>query len=93
MEINYIYNEDCLETMKRMPAEYVDGEHKSRNVFEVKVVDGQLVGEDVCFCDKWRALGEKVYVHPSISISHIGKKRYSGSFEDYVRIANNDKPA
>jgi hypothetical protein len=82
----------AIKMMWEASDEYVDGEHKSRNVFEVKVVDGQLVGEDVCFCDKWRALGEKVYVHPSISISHIGKKRYSGSFEDYVRIAN-DKPA
>jgi hypothetical protein len=80
--------------------EYKDGDKTYRHVFETKVVNGQLLGEDVMVCQKWRDLGEKVYVHPDISISHIGKKRWDGgSFKDYVRIANanweaeNDKSA
>ena len=78
---------------------YTDGDKEYRHVFETKVVNGQLLGEDVMVCHKWRELGEKVYVHPDISVAHIGKKRWDGNFNDYVRIANanweknNDKSA
>ena len=67
---------------------YEDGNNKYRHVFETKVVDGKLLGEDVCFCQKWRDLGETVYVHPEISVSHIGKKRWNGNFMDYARVNN-----
>lgn len=68
--------------------EYKDGDKVYRHVFETKVVNGQLLGEDVCFCQKWRDMGEKVYVHPNISVAHIGKKRWDGDFKKYVEIAN-----
>ena len=80
------------------PKYYADG-IENASVFETKVVDGQFMGEDIEFCNKWRAMGEKVYVHPDISVSHIGKKKWSGDFKEYVRIANanweaeNDKSA
>jgi len=79
--------------------EYKDGDKVYRHVFETKVINGQLLGEDVCFCQKWRDMGEKVYVHPDINIAHIGKKRWDGNFAKYVEIANmnyeaqNDKSA
>ena len=68
--------------------EYRDGDTVYRHVFETKVVNGQLLGEDVMVCHKWRELGEKVYVHPDISVAHIGKKRCDGNFKEYVKIAN-----
>jgi hypothetical protein len=67
---------------------YKDGDKEYRHVFETKIVNGQLLGEDVAFCQKWRDLGEKVYVHPEISVAHIGKKRWSADFAKYVEIAN-----
>jgi hypothetical protein len=70
--------------------EYRDGDTVYRHVFETKVVKGNLLGEDVCFCQKWRDMGEKVYVHPDINIAHIGKKRWSGDFKKYVEIANDN---
>ena len=69
------------------PKYYADGVENA-SVFETCVRDGQFMGEDIEFCNKWRALGEKVYVHPEISISHIGKKRWDGDFKKYVEIAN-----
>ena len=68
--------------------EYRDGDTVYRHVFETKVVNGQLLGEDVMVCQKWRDMGEKVYVHPDISVAHIGKKRWDGDFKKYVEIAN-----
>lgn len=70
--------------------EYKDGNTVYRHVFETKVVNGNLLGEDVMVCQKWRDLGEKVYVHPDINIDHIGKKRWSGNFKKYVEIANDN---
>jgi len=67
---------------------YTDHGKEYRHVFETKVVDGQLLGEDVAFCQKWRDLGEKVYVHPDINVSHTGKKTWYGDFKKYVEIAN-----
>ena len=67
---------------------YKDGDKEYRHVFETRVVNGQLLGEDVSFCQKWRDMGEKVYVHPEISIAHIGRKRWEGNFAKYVEIAN-----
>jgi hypothetical protein len=68
--------------------EYKDGDRTYRHVFQTGVVDGQLLGEDVFSCTKWRELGGKVYVHPDITVSHIGRKRWDGDFKEYVRIAN-----
>ena len=79
---------NCIVKMWDNSEKYMDGTKELRHVFETKVIDNELVGEDVAFCHKWRSLGGKVYVHPEISVSHIGKKRWDGNFEEYVRIAN-----
>jgi hypothetical protein len=78
----------AIKMMWENAEKYTDNGREYRHIFEVKVIDGQLLGEDVCFCQKWRDLGEKVYVHPQISVSHIGKKRWDGDFMKYVEIAN-----
>ena len=78
----------AIKMMWESRQEYQDGDKPYRHVFETKVVDGQLLGEDVCFCQKWRDMGEKVYVHPEINVSHTGKKTWHGNFEKYVEIAN-----
>lgn len=58
----------------------------ARSVFEAKVIDGNMYGEDIAFCQRWRALGEKVYIDPTIVCSHVGKKEWRGNFVDYLRI-------
>ena len=80
----------AIKMMWEASEEYKDGDTVYRHVFETKVVNGNLLGEDVCFCQKWRDMGEKVYVHPDINIAHIGKKRWSGDFKKYVEIANDN---
>ena len=80
----------AIKMMWENAEKYTDNGKEYRHIFETKVVNGQLLGEDVCFCQKWRDLGEKVYVHPQISVSHIGKKRWDGDFMKYVEIANDN---
>jgi CBS domain-containing protein len=35
-------------------------------------------GEDFCFCERWNALGGRVWIDPSIELGHIGETDYSG---------------
>jgi len=80
----------AIKMMWESSPEYKDGDKVYRHIFETKVVNGQLLGEDVCFCQKWRDMGEKVYVHPEINVSHTGKKTWHGNFQKYVEIANDN---
>lgn len=78
----------AIKMMWEAAEEYQDGDRIYRHVFETKVINGKFVGEDVAFCQKWRDMGEKVFVHPDISVSHIGKKRWDGNFLEYVTMKN-----
>ena len=65
--------------------------HKSEptpNVFEVVVKDGQLISEDITFCNKWKTLGGKIYLDPTINVAHTGVKRWIGNFYDWIKIVS-----
>jgi glycosyltransferase involved in cell wall biosynthesis len=66
--------------------EYQNEGRSCRMVFDVKVVDGQLVSEDNIFCQKWRNLGGKVFIEPSMTVNHIGVKKYQGNFLEYLNF-------
>lgn len=40
------------------------------------------MGEDYAFCHRWRDMGGKIWVDPSIHMGHIGTKMWSGRFAD-----------
>ncbi|OGT02164.1 MAG: hypothetical protein A2143_00780 [Gallionellales bacterium RBG_16_57_15] len=56
-----------------------------RMVFDVKLIDGELVSEDNVFCAKWRSLGGQVWVDPSMTCNHIGEKIYRGDFAAFIQ--------
>jgi glycosyltransferase involved in cell wall biosynthesis len=66
--------------------EYKNEGRTCRMVFDVQVVDGQLVSEDIIFCQKWRSLGGRVFIEPSMTCNHIGVKKYQGNFLDYLKF-------
>jgi glycosyltransferase involved in cell wall biosynthesis len=66
--------------------EYKNEGRACRMVFDVKVVDGELVSEDNVFCQKWRSLGGRVFIEPSMTCNHIGVKKYQGNFLDYLKF-------
>jgi hypothetical protein len=78
----------ALEKVWDASQEYTNEGKKCRMVFDVQLVDGELVSEDNVFCRKWRKLGEKVYIDPSMTCNHIGAKKYSGSFLDFLKHSN-----
>ena len=65
--------------------EYKNEGRTCRMVFDIKVMDGDLVSEDIVFCRKWRDLGGKVYIDPSMTCNHIGVKKYTGNFQEYIK--------
>lgn len=43
--------------------------------------------EDYVFCDRWRAIGGRVFIDPSIKLSHVGEKAYSGAIMELIGFA------
>lgn len=61
-----------------------DGEDH-RMVCDIKIENGDLVSEDYVMGNKWQRLGYKVWVDPTITINHIGVKKYKGNFEKFIK--------
>ena len=57
---------------------------KTYNLFECKIIDNVRYGEDVTFCKKWAALGNKIYCEPRIDFGHSGMKTYEGNFHEHL---------
>lgn len=49
--------------------------------------DPDETGEDFHFCDQWRALGGTVWADPTIRLTHVGEKEFSGDFEALLEAA------
>jgi len=78
---------DAIQKMWEAAEEYKE-RHKqepSRMVFDVKVVDGEIWSEDIIFCQKWRDMGGKVYIDPTVNCGHSGEKRWLSNFEEFMK--------
>jgi hypothetical protein len=58
----------------------------SRMVFDVKLIDGDLVSEDIVFCRNWTDMGGKIYIDPSINCGHSGEKRWVSDFSKWAEF-------
>jgi len=57
-----------------------------RMVFDINIdEDGYLVSEDIAFCKKWKDIGGKLYLDPSINLAHVGSKRWTGDFSSWIQ--------
>jgi glycosyltransferase involved in cell wall biosynthesis len=55
--------------------------------FEVEVRDRRQWSEDFVFCERWRAIGGEVWLHPEITLSHWGPHAWRGSILDVLQPA------
>ena len=81
--------------IKAYPQRYAPGDGGAHSLhyslFESKIiwdekdpmVIGQFWGEDLIFCKKWTALGEKIWVDPNVTVEHIGRKSWTGNFMQF----------
>lgn len=76
----------AMEMVSEISEPYTTDEGKARRwIFDAKIVNGKLVSEDNIFCHKWRSLGEKVWIDPTITCSHVGPKKWSGNFLQFLK--------
>ena len=90
---------EALQAVWDISTEYTNEGKTCRMVFESQVIDGELISEDNVFCARWRGLGGKVFIDPSMTVNHIGVKKYSGNFLHFLEYlktleeaANDEKP-
>lgn len=72
---------ECLETFREKTPEYAYGfnDQVQHGFFQLPVEGGQVIGEDVFFCRKWRELGGKVFLDPRHWTTHTdGIKAFGG---------------
>lgn len=77
---------NALEKVWKTSKKYKNEGRECRMVFDVQIVNGDLVSEDNVFCQKWRKLGGKVYADVNMTCNHIGTKKYGGSFAAYLKF-------
>lgn len=56
-----------------------------RMVCDIKIENGDLISEDYILCSKWQGLGYKVWADPTITINHIGIKKFKGDFNSFIQ--------
>ncbi len=42
-------------------------------------------GDDYAFCERWRAIGGRLWIDPEITMNHIGLKTFTGSLGKWLR--------
>ena len=60
------------------------GKEPSRWVFDIRPVNGRLVGEDTMISEKLRQHGIETWVDPHMTCGHTGVKKYTGNFAAWL---------
>lgn len=76
----------ALQKVWDVSPDYMNEGRLGRLVFDIRIVNGDLVSEDIIFCNKWRELGGKIWINPAMTCNHIGVKKYSGNFLEYLKF-------
>jgi choline kinase len=74
----------ALDKLWEISDEYTSEGEKHRMVFDIKVENGDLISEDYVLCNKWKSLGYKVWLDPTITCNHIGIKKFKGNFKKFI---------
>jgi len=77
----------ALEKLWEMSESYRSQDDDQRMVCDIKVENGELISEDYIICNKWQSLGYKVWMDPTITINHIGTKKFKGDVSAYMKKA------
>lgn len=59
------------------------GKHR-RWIFNTLVVNGQLISEDIWVCRRVQELGFDIWLDPTMTLSHLGTKKFRGDFENWM---------
>jgi len=59
--------------------------------FDIDEKEGKYVGEDIYFCKKAKKAGFKIWLDPSMWLSHVGLKHFSGRLADSFHAIEKDE--
>ena len=77
-------SKNALKTVWDISEPYIERGEAKRMVFDVQIVDGEIVSEDNIFCKKWRSSGGAVWIDPSMTCDHLGHKIYKNNFARFI---------
>jgi GT2 family glycosyltransferase len=47
-------------------------------LFDTMIDDGRYLSEDYTFCRRWQKIGGKIWMHPKVTLNHMGSYLYRG---------------
>ena len=78
----------ALQSLWDISDPYISEGEEHRMICDIKVENGDLISEDYVLASKWRSLGNQVWLDPTITINHIGIKKFKGNFQKYLGKLN-----
>jgi hypothetical protein len=75
----------ALEKLWEISEPYTSEDEEHRMVCDIKIENGDLISEDYVIANKWKGLGYKVWLDPTITLNHIGIKKYKGNFQKFIQ--------
>jgi len=81
-----IKKEVILKYIETYPDEYYNiKEEKVYSFFKNEIINHQFTSMDYALCDKFKALGYRLWVDPKLEIDHFGLTEYKGNFDKYLK--------
>ena len=74
----------ALEKLWEISDPYMSEGEEHRMICDIKVENGDLISEDYILGNKWKSLGYKVWLDPTITLNHIGTKKFKGNFNKFI---------
>jgi glycosyltransferase involved in cell wall biosynthesis len=75
----------ALEKLWDISEPYMSEGEEHRMICDIKIENGDLISEDYVIANKWQGLGYKVWLDPTITLNHIGIKKYKGNFQQFIQ--------
>jgi glycosyltransferase involved in cell wall biosynthesis len=75
----------ALQKLWEISDPYISEGEEHRMICDIKVENGDLISEDYVIANKWKSLGYKVWIDPTITLNHIGIKKFKGDFESFLK--------
>ena len=77
---------NAMECLWNAAEKYTVGDNKRQAawIFDVRPVNGELVGEDIHICHVLRERGIEIWLDPAINGGHVGQKRWQGDFLSWL---------
>ena len=68
---------------------YKENGKKGYGLFESAIMNKEHLSEDYAFCERVKSVGEKIYIDPSIELTHNGGNiKFYGNYKNQLAYAN-----